>query len=76
MDDSIHARTRSENNLKQGGLRMKARVLNRFRDKHTCEIHEPGKILTISRERFEEILTVAPLVEEITEPKKKKEAAK
>ena len=55
---------------------MKARVLNRFRDKHTCEIHEPGKILTISRERFEEILTVAPLVEEITEPKKKKEAAK
>ena len=55
---------------------MKAKVLSRFIDKHTCEIHKPGEILTISRERFEEILTVAPLVEEITEPKKKKEATK
>lgn len=55
---------------------MKAKVLSRFIDKHSCEIHEPGKILTISKERFEEILAVAPLVEEITEPKKKKKAAK
>ena len=55
---------------------MKAKVLSRFKDKHNGKIHEPGEILTISKERFEEILTVAPLVEKIAEPKKQKKATK
>lgn len=44
---------------------MKAKVLKDFRDKYSGEIHKAGKVMTISRERFEEILTVAPLVEEV-----------
>ena len=44
---------------------MKAKVLKKFKDKYTGKIHEEGAILTISRERFAEILQVAPLVEEI-----------
>ena len=55
---------------------MKAKVLSRFKDKHSGEIHEPGDIITISKARFEEILTVAPLVEKIAEPKKQKKATK
>lgn len=42
---------------------MKAKVLKQFRDKHTGELHKEGATITISRERFEEILTVGPLVE-------------
>jgi len=49
---------------------MKAKVLKSFRDKHTGEIYKAGKVLTISRERFEEILTVGPLVEEVKAKKK------
>lgn len=44
---------------------MKAKVLKRFRDKHTGELYKVGTTITISRERFEEILTVGPLVEPI-----------
>jgi hypothetical protein len=51
---------------------MKAKVLRKFRDKHTGEIHNPGDVITISAKRFEEILTVAPLVEKV---ETKKEAA-
>lgn len=51
---------------------MKVKVLNKFKDKHTGKIHKKGATLTISKERYEEILKVAPLVEEIAEPKKKK----
>ena len=50
---------------------MKAKVLRKFKDKYSGKIHETGDMLTISRERFNEILTVAPLVEEVKEPKKK-----
>lgn len=46
---------------------MKAKVLQKFKDKHTGEIHKVGDVITISEERFEEILTVAPLVEAIEE---------
>lgn len=46
---------------------MKVKVIEKFRDKHTGEIHEEGKILTISKKRFAEILEVAPLVEEVKE---------
>ena len=52
---------------------MKAKVLKRFKDKYSGKVYNVGQVLTISRERFNEILAVAPLVEEI---KQKKEAAK
>ena len=42
---------------------MKAKVLQQFRDKHTGELHKEGTTITITRERFEEILIVGPLVE-------------
>lgn len=56
---------------------MKARVLAKFKDKYTGKIHKEGETITISKDRFEEILTVAPLVEEIKEAKaaKKEKAA-
>ena len=49
---------------------MKAKVVKSFRDKHTGEIYKVGKTLNISKERFEEILTVGPLVEEVKAKKK------
>ncbi len=48
---------------------MKAKVLREFRDKHSGKIHKAGDTLTISKERFNEILAVAPLVEEIKKEK-------
>ena len=53
---------------------MKAKVLRDFKDKHSGKIHKAGDIITVSKERFNEILTVAPLVEEIKDGKKKKAA--
>ncbi len=44
---------------------MKAKVLKRFRDKHTGKIHKPGDIITISKKRYAEILEVDVLVEEV-----------
>lgn len=52
---------------------MRAKVLKDFKDKYSGEIHKAGKVMTISRERFEEILTVAPLVEEVKTKSKKDE---
>lgn len=46
---------------------MKAKVIKAFRDKHTGEFYKVGKTLTISKERFDEILTVGKLVEEVKE---------
>lgn len=46
---------------------MKVKVLKKFIDKHNGEIHKEGDLLTVSKERFEEILQVGKLVEEITE---------
>lgn len=46
---------------------MKVKVLKKFIDKHSGEIHEEGKFLTVSKERFEEILKAGNFVEEITE---------
>lgn len=54
---------------------MKAKVLTRFKDKYSGKIHKVGETLIISKERFAEILTVAPLVEEVNEPKKDKNTA-
>lgn len=48
---------------------MKAKVLQKFKDKYTGEVHNVGKILTVSKERFAEILSVAPLVEECEKEK-------
>ena len=46
---------------------MKAKVLKRFKDKYTGEIHEAGDIITVTKKRFKEILEVDGLVEEVTE---------
>lgn len=53
---------------------MKAKVIAKFKDKHTGKVHKVGEVLTISKERFEEILKVAPLVEEVKETKAAKNA--
>lgn len=49
---------------------MKVKVLKGFKDKHTGEIYKAGATIEVSKERFEEILTVDKLVEEIAEQKK------
>ena len=55
---------------------MKAKVLKKFRDKYSGEYHKAGKILNISRERYEEICKVdKSLVEEVKETKKAKSTA-
>lgn len=46
---------------------MKAKVLKRFKDKHSGKVYEPGDIITVSKKRFAEILEVDVLVEEVTE---------
>ena len=46
---------------------MKVKVLERFKDKYTGEIHEADKVMDVTKERFEEILTVGKFVEEIVE---------
>lgn len=52
---------------------MKAKVLKRFKDKHNGKIYERGEVITISKKRYEEILTVAPLVEQVVEAEEKGE---
>lgn len=52
---------------------MKAKVLRKFKDKHTNEVYSVGDVITISKARFEEILTVAPLVEEVKTKAKAKD---
>lgn len=49
---------------------MKAKVLRRFRDRYTGELYKEGKVLNISKERFDEIQAVATLLEEVKEKKK------
>lgn len=46
---------------------MKVKVLVRFKDKYTGKIHEADKVMNITKERYEEILTVGKFVEEISE---------
>lgn len=55
---------------------MKAKVLKRFKDKHTGELHLKGTTITVSKERFQEILSVGPFVEAIAagKTKEKKES--
>lgn len=49
---------------------MKAKVLQQFKDKYSGKTHKEGETLTISRERYEEILSVGPLVAEVKKTKK------
>ena len=44
---------------------MKAKVLRTFKDKHNGKTYNAGDVITISKDRYEEILTVGNLVEEI-----------
>lgn len=46
---------------------MKAKVLKKFIDKHNGKVYQVGDVITISKKRFAEILTVGNLVEEVTE---------
>jgi len=46
---------------------MKAKVLKDFKDKYAGERHTAGETINVSKERFEEILTVDKLVEEVEE---------
>lgn len=46
---------------------MKAKVLKDFIDKYTGKRHNAGDVISVSKERFEEILTVGELVEAIEE---------
>lgn len=48
---------------------MKAKVLKPFRDQYTKVCYKEGQCITISRERFNEILTKGPLVEEVKSSK-------
>ena len=50
---------------------MKAKVLKRFRDRHNGKIYHAGDVIIISKDRFNEIISVGEFVEEIkkTEPK-------
>lgn len=54
---------------------MKAKVLKRFKDKYSGKFHEEGEMLTITRDRYNEILKVGKLVEEVKETKKAKNTA-
>jgi hypothetical protein len=49
---------------------MKAKVLKSFKDKYSGKIYKVNEVITVSKERFEEILTVAPLVEKVETKKK------
>jgi hypothetical protein len=44
---------------------VKAKVLKPFKDKYSGKLHEKGATIIISRERYQEILTRGPLVEEV-----------
>ncbi len=54
---------------------MKAKVLKPFKDKYSGEYYKEGDTITVSKERYEEILTVGNLVKEIKTAKKPKETA-
>lgn len=58
---------------------MKVKVLKSFIDKHTFKVHKEGDLLTISKERYEEIVSVSEeLIEVVADeaPTEKKKAAK
>lgn len=44
---------------------MKVKVIKAFRDKHTKKLHKVNDILTVNKERYEEILKTGKFVEEV-----------
>ena len=50
---------------------MKVKVIAKFKDKHTGEIHQKDDVLNITKKRFNEILEVGNFVEMIEEKKEK-----
>jgi hypothetical protein len=52
---------------------MKVKVLKTFRDKVTGEMHKIGEEFTCTKKRYNEILSVDVLVEEIKEENEKKD---
>ena len=55
---------------------MKAKVLTRFIDKETKELHEVGSIIDVSETRSKEILAAGNYIEVVKTAKVKKEATK
>lgn len=58
---------------------MKVKVIKKFIDKHSRKLHKAGEILNITKERFEEIISVdESLVEVVAEeaPAAKKKTPK
>lgn len=53
---------------------MRVKVVKRFRDKHTNDLHDKGHEIEITKERYEEInsTSLGVFVEEIKEEKKQK----
>lgn len=49
---------------------MKVKVIEEFKDKYTKKIHTLNKVMEITKERYDEILTVGNFVEEIKEEPK------
>lgn len=49
---------------------MKAKVLKPFKDKYSGEIYKVGEKITVTRERFEEIMSVGAFLEKVTNRKK------
>lgn len=49
---------------------MKVKVLKSFRDKYSGEIRKKGSTITVSKDRYAEILKKGPLVEEVKATKK------
>ena len=46
---------------------MKAKVLQKFKDKYTGEVREVNEVFTCTKKRFAEILSVGEFVEEVKE---------
>ena len=44
---------------------MKVKVIKKFRDKHTRAIHKVGAVITISKDRYEEIKAAGKYVEPV-----------
>lgn len=49
---------------------MKVKVLKKFKDKYNGKVYKVDDVITVSKERYAEILTVGKLVEEFKEDKK------
>lgn len=52
---------------------MKAKVLKRFKDKYSGKVYKVDEVITISKERYEEIQSVDNLVEKVETKKKSAE---